>query len=86
MADLPALLRAELGDVVVTDPAALEAARSDYSGQRSDSAPLSIVEARTVADVQTALRFAHAHRLPVVPRGAGTGLTGGAMASAGQLC
>lgn len=85
MADLPALLRVELGDAVVTDPAALEAARSDYSGQRTDSAPIAIVEARTVADVQTALRFAHAHRLPVVPRGAGTGLTGGAMASAGQL-
>ena len=85
MADLPALLRAEIGDAVVTDPAALEAARGDYSGQRSDSAPLAIVEARTVADVQTALRFAHAHRLPVVPRGAGTGLTGGATASAGQL-
>jgi len=85
MADLLALLRAELGDAVVTDPTALDAARTDYSGQRSDSPPLAIVEAGTVADVQAALRLAHAHRIPVVPRGAGTGLTGGAIASAGEV-
>jgi glycolate oxidase len=85
MPDLLTLLGAELGDALVTEQAALDAARGDYSGQRSDSAPLAIVEARTVTHVQSALRLAHAHGVPVVPRGAGTGLTGGAIASVGEL-
>ena len=78
-------LRAELGDVLVTDAAALEALRSDKSGQRSATPPLAVVEAREIAHVQTALRWASAHGVPVVPRGAGTGLAGGAIAQAGEL-
>ena len=38
-----------------------------------------------VDDVQETLRFASEHRMPVVPRGAGTGLAGGAIASEGEL-
>ncbi len=78
-------LRAEIGDVVITDPAVLESMRGDKSGQRSPAAPLAVVEAREVAHVQAALRWASAHRVPVVPRGAGTGLAGGAIAGAGEL-
>ena len=63
----------------------LDDVRSDKSGQRTPTMPLAIIEASTVAEVQTALRIAHEHRVPVVPRGAGTGLSGGAMASAGEL-
>jgi len=85
MTDVVALLRAALGDAVVTDPAALEALRSDKSGQRTAAPPLALVAARTVEHVQAALRIAHEHRVPVVPRGAGTGLSGGAMAGAGEL-
>jgi glycolate oxidase len=40
---------------------------------------------RTVADVQEVLRFATATRTPVVTRGAGTGLAGGAVAGEGSL-
>jgi len=78
-------LRAELGEVLVTDPGARERLRGDKSGQRSDSAPLALVEAREVAHVQAALRWAGAHGIPVVPRGAGTGLAGGAIARGGEL-
>jgi glycolate oxidase len=78
-------LRAELGDVLVTDAAALEALRSDKSGQRSATPPLAVVAAREIAHVQAALRWASAHGVPVVPRGAGTGLAGGAIAQAGEL-
>lgn len=85
MTDLVALLRAALGDAVSTEAAHLEAARADKSGQRSPAAPLAVVSARSVEQVQAALRIAHEHRVPVVPRGAGTGLTGGAMAGAGEL-
>jgi glycolate oxidase len=78
-------LRAELGDVLVTDRATLDALRADKSGQRSGSAPLALVEAREIAHVQAALRWAAAHGVPVVPRGAGTGLAGGAIAGSGEL-
>lgn len=78
-------LRGALGPAVVTDSAALEAARLDKSGMRSAAAPVAVVEARDIADVQAALRWANAHGVPVVPRGAGTGLAGGAIGSAGEL-
>ena len=78
-------LRRRVGEAVRTEPEQLEAMRADKSGHHSRSAPLAIVEARTVEDVQETLRFASEHRIPVVPRGAGTGLAGGAIASEGEL-
>lgn len=78
-------LRAELGDALVTDPAALDALRADKSGRVSATAPLALVEAREVAHVQAALRWASRHGVPVVPRGAGTGLAGGAIGEQGEL-
>ena len=44
-----------------------------------------VVRAGTVADVQEVLQFATATRTPVVTRGAGTGLAGGAVAGGGSL-
>lgn len=87
MSEHPALsaLRAALGDALSTRPDELEAMRADYSGLRRDGMPLAIVHARSIDDVQATLRIASEHRLPVVPRGAGTGLTGGAMGGAGEL-
>ncbi len=85
MTDLVAALRAAIGDAVSTDEAIRELTRGDKSGQRAAGRPLAVVEARTVEHVQAALRIAHAHGAPVVPRGAGTGLTGGAMAGEGEL-
>lgn len=84
-ADVVALLRAELGDLVDTSADALETARADRSGHASPGAPLAIVHATTVSDVQTALRIAHATRTPVVTRGAGTGLAGAANARPGEI-
>lgn len=78
-------LRDALGNRLSVDPDELDAARSDKSGQRSPAAPLAIVHAESIADVQAALRIASAHLLPVVPRGAGTGLAGGAMAGDDRL-
>lgn len=85
LTDVVARLRAELGDAVDTSDAALEAARTDRSGHRSAAAPLAVVRARSTADVQAACRAAHATRTPLVTRGAGTGLAGGAVAGAGEL-
>jgi len=78
-------LRAELGDVLVTDERVLESLRADKSGQRSGSVPLALVEAREIGHVQVAMRWASAYGIPVVPRGAGTGLAGGAIAQGGEL-
>ncbi len=85
MTDVIALLRAAVGDALSTDATVLETARSDKSGQRTAAPPLAVVTARSIDQVQAVLRIAHEHRIPVVPRGAGTGLTGGAMASGGEL-
>ncbi|GAA2222734.1 FAD-binding protein [Herbiconiux moechotypicola] len=79
------LLRADLGDRVSTDPALLERVRSDKSGWRSDDAAICVVLAESVADVQATMRLAHEHGIPVVPRGAGSGLAGGATSSAGSV-
>ncbi len=84
---VPALegLKAELGEAVRTDEAALNEVRADKSGHVAPTFPLAVVEARSIGDVQATLRFASAHGIPVVPRGAGTGLAGGAIGSAGEI-
>ena len=78
-------LCAELGPKVATDELTLEDARSDQSGYRSNGVPLAVVNARSISDVQTVLRIASEHSVPVVPRGAGTGLAGGGTGSSGEI-
>jgi glycolate oxidase len=83
--DVVSLLRAELGEVVSTDPAELDDARADKSGHVAPGTPLAIVHAETVEHVQATMRIATATRTPVVPRGTGTGLAGAANAGAGEI-
>jgi glycolate oxidase len=80
-----ALLRAALGDRVDTHPTSLAAVRADKSGHAAPGTPLAVVHAASVADVQETLRIATATRTPVVTRGAGTGLAGGANAGSGEI-
>src|SRR5690606_8558518 len=61
------------------------ATRIDKSGILTATRPLAVVTPRTIADVQTVMRIATEHRVAVVTRGAGTGLAGGATASAGEI-
>lgn len=75
----------ELGSAVVTEGPAFDAVHTDKSGFRSDGRSLALVTARSVADVQAVLRLATEHRVPVVPRGAGTGLAAGAVGTAGAI-
>ena len=71
----------ELGaDVVVTDPDVTDGYRYDRARTVEPGMPVAVVRARTTADVQAVLRLADRHRVPVVARGAGTGLSGGASA------
>ncbi|WP_337191761.1 FAD-binding oxidoreductase [Nocardioides flavescens] len=79
-----ALLRARVPGVS-TDPAALAAHATDRSGAGAPGRPVALVRATSVADVQETMRLAHAHRVPVVPRGAGSGVAGGALATEGAI-
>ncbi len=79
-------LVAELGDdVVVTRPESIEAYRRDWTGHASAGMPVAVVRARRAQDVQAAVRWAATHGIPVVPRGAGSGLSGGSLAVEGGL-
>jgi glycolate oxidase len=78
-------LMSALGPAVVIDPVSLAAAQADKSGHSSSSAPLAIVHAASIDDISTTLRLASASATPVVTRGAGTGLAGGAIASGGEI-
>ncbi len=71
--------------VVVTDPAAMEKYRFDWSRDRSAGTPLAVVRAEDAAQVQTAVRWAAEHGVGIVPRGAGSGLSGGSSAVDGCL-
>ncbi|HTC70699.1 MAG TPA: FAD-linked oxidase C-terminal domain-containing protein [Acidothermaceae bacterium] len=70
---------------LLTDADVVEAYRRDEARLVDPGHPLGVVLARDVADVQTTLRWATRHRVPVVARGAGTGLSGGASAIDGCI-
>ncbi len=71
--------------VVLTDPDDLERYRHDWSRDASAGTPDAVVRALDAGQVQTAVRWAAAHRVPVVPRGAGSGLSGGSSAVDGGI-
>jgi glycolate oxidase len=83
--DVVTQLERALGAAVSVDTAALEPTREDRSGWRSATVPLAVVHPASIGDVQAVMRIAHATSTPVVPRGAGTGLAGGAIASPGAI-
>jgi glycolate oxidase len=81
---LSQLLQA-LGASVITAESALDEARSDRSGKTSESAPLCVVEAKDTKDVAEVMKIANRSHTPVVVRGGGSGLAGGAIGSAGEI-
>ncbi|MEP6853071.1 MAG: FAD-linked oxidase C-terminal domain-containing protein [bacterium] len=72
-------------DVVLTDPDLTRSYRQDWARDPAAAVPRAVVRARSTSDVRAALAWAARHRVPVVPRGAGTGLSGGASAVAGGI-
>ncbi|MGW0476240.1 FAD-binding oxidoreductase [Streptomyces coeruleorubidus] len=82
---LTALSRDLPGDALSTGPEATAPYAVDRSGSRPDGQPWAVVHAVNAEHVRTTLRHAHALRVPVVPRGAGTGLSGGANAGTGTV-
>jgi glycolate oxidase len=70
---------------LVTDTAMIEGYRRDRADIVDAGEPLGLVRAANVDDVQATLAWAHANQVPVVPRGCGTGLSGGANAIDGGI-
>ena len=83
--DVLGLLREALSERVDTDPQHLQTARADKSGHAAAGTPIAIVHATSIADVQSTMRITSETGTPVVVRGAGTGLAGGANAGAGEI-
>lgn len=72
-------------DWVVTDPDVLLASATDRSGAIPDGLPVAVARPLTVDQVQVTVVQAARLGLVVVPRGAGTGMAGGALAGAGTV-
>jgi glycolate oxidase len=70
---------------VVSDEARLDKYRRDRSQDPEIGVPLAAVRPRNVEEIQTVVRFAARHGIPIVPRGAGSGLSGGASAFDGCI-
>lgn len=70
---------------VDTSSPALAAARRDESGFVSDADPVCVVFAETTEHVVATVQIAQRFSAPIVARGAGTGLTGASMGTAGEI-
>ena len=66
------------------EPAILESHGSDWTRFRKPS-PAAVVFPRNVDEVVQLVRLAAQHRIPLVPSGGRTGLSGGAVAAAGEV-
>lgn len=83
---------AVLDELAVALPGRVSTVPEDLSLYSRDQGPVvhpalpqAVVHARSVDDVQTVLRWATRHGVPVVSRGAGSGLSGGAHATSGSV-
>lgn len=56
-----------------------------YDATRQSLQPDAVVFPRDEADVQAILSYCNSHKIPIVPRGAGSGFTGGALAAQGGI-
>ena len=70
---------------LLTDVAAMEPFRRDETRYVRPGEPLAVAFPRSTAEVSAIVRLASRHGVPLVPRGAGTGLSGGAIATQGAI-
>ncbi|BDZ40288.1 FAD-binding oxidoreductase [Microbacterium suwonense] len=79
-------LTAELPEgAVLTAPDSLQAYRRDRAEDPDAGTPLAVVRATCTEDVQAAVRIAARDGVGIVPRGAGSGLSGGSSAVDGAI-
>lgn len=73
------------GSVCLTEPISMEAYRRDEAHLVKAGKSLAVLLATSTKDVSTALKWASTHKIPVVTRGGGSGLSGGCSAIDGCL-
>lgn len=82
---LDSLARTLPAELIATDPDVLAGYARDQAEWAPWAAPVCLVRPRTAEQVQAVVSACIEHRAPVVARGAGTGLSGGANAIAGSV-
>lgn len=85
MSDILKELQENLDCQLMTDPAEFGERTRDTSPMRPVGQPRGVVLPEKTEHVTTALKWANRHNIPVSVRGAGSGLTGGAVAYEGGL-
>lgn len=79
-------LASRLGEgVLTTDPDVIAAHSRDEALFCPSDGAIALVRATSARDVQEVMRFATEHRIPVVPQGARSGISGGANGSPGAI-
>ncbi len=79
--ELDELRAVAAGARVITDPDLMESYRRDQTPVVAAGQPRCVVLASTTGQVAAVLAWAQRHQVPVVPRGGGTSLAGGATAT-----
>ncbi|MFE4502066.1 FAD-binding oxidoreductase [Rhodococcus sp. NPDC056743] len=77
---LAELIAALPDGALVSDPDLTAGYRQDWAADPNAGTPLAVVRATCTEDIQAVMRWATEYRVPVVPRGAGSGLSGGSSA------
>lgn len=70
---------------LITDPDITASYARDQAPFAHSEPPFAVLIAASAEDISVALKYASAHKIPVVTRGAGSGLAGGANSSAQSL-
>jgi glycolate oxidase len=83
--ELDELRIAAAGARIITDPGQMESYRRDQTPVVTPGQPRCVLLAGSTQDVVAALAWAQQYRVPVVPRGGGTSLAGGATATDGCM-
>lgn len=79
-------LKTSLPDgAVITDPGSMDEYRWDRANDPAAGVPLAVVRATSAEDVQAVVRLAAETGTAVIPRGAGSGLSGGSTAVDGAI-
>ncbi len=78
-------LQKDFGERVLVGPDLVEGFRRDRAMWADAGSPMAVVRPSSTAEVQRLAQWATRHRVALVPRGAGTGVAGGANATDGCL-
>ncbi|HGE72362.1 TPA: FAD-binding oxidoreductase, partial [Candidatus Poribacteria bacterium] len=70
-------------DAIITDP--IELIAYEIDGSLGLGEPLGVVLPRSTKEIVTLVKWARENKIPIVARGAGTGLSGGAVAQGGMI-